>query len=87
MIEGTVGEIRLFAGSFEPRDWLFCNGKKLDISRYTALYTILGSKYGGDGRETFALPDIAPVLGAKTSSSYDDLNYVICISGMYPARN
>lgn len=86
MYEGTIGEIRLFAGNFEPRDWAFCNGQTLNIRGNEALYSILGNKYGGNGIKTFALPKIAPVLGADTSETYDDLNYVICLRGMYPSR-
>ncbi|PPT08624.1 hypothetical protein CKA32_000002 [Geitlerinema sp. FC II] len=58
----------------------------LEIEKNVALYTILGSKYGGDGRTTFALPKIAPVLGAETGATYDDLNYIICLNGLYPSR-
>ncbi|MFZ4639882.1 MAG: phage tail protein [Nodosilinea sp.] len=58
MQEGTLGEIRLFAGNFAPRDWAFCHGQLLPIAQYTALFSILGTTYGGDGRTTFALPDL-----------------------------
>lgn len=53
-----IGEIRLFAGSFAPRGWAFCEGQLLPISQNTALFSILGTMYGGDGRVTFALPDL-----------------------------
>ena len=53
-----IGEIRLFAGNFTPRGWAFCNGQLLAISQYQALFAILGTTYGGDGRTTFALPDL-----------------------------
>ena len=53
-----IGEIRLFAGNFAPRNWAFCDGRLLPISSYTALFSILGTQYGGDGRTTFALPDL-----------------------------
>ena len=86
-MEGMIGEIRLFAGSYEPRSWAFCNGQILSIEQNTALFSILGTKYGGDGRTTFALPKIAPVLGADTDSRYDDLNYMICLYGVYPSRS
>lgn len=56
-MEGTIGEIRLFAGNFAPRNWAFCNGQLLSIAQNTALFSILGITYGGDGRTTFALPD------------------------------
>ncbi|WP_100405647.1 phage tail protein [Bacillus solitudinis] len=53
-----VGEIRLFAGNYAPRDWAFCEGQLLAISQNTALFSILGTTYGGDGKTTFALPDL-----------------------------
>lgn len=53
-----IGEIRLFAGTYPPRGWAFCNGQTLQISQYTAVFAILGTYYGGDGRSTFALPDL-----------------------------
>jgi microcystin-dependent protein len=53
-----VGEIRLFAGNFAPRGWAFCQGQLLPISQNTALFSLLGTTYGGDGRSTFALPDL-----------------------------
>lgn len=56
--DGFIGEIRLFAGNFTPRTWMVCDGSVLSISTYTALFSILGTTYGGDGRTTFALPDL-----------------------------
>ncbi len=53
-----VGEIRIFAGNFAPRGWAFCNGQVLPIAQNTALFSLLGAAYGGDGRVTFALPDL-----------------------------
>lgn len=55
--EAFIGEIRMFAGNFEPRGWAFCDGRILSIAQNTALFSILGTTYGGDGRTTFALPD------------------------------
>lgn len=53
-----LGEIRLFSFNFAPRNWLQCNGSLLNISQYSALYALLGTIYGGDGVNTFALPDL-----------------------------
>ncbi|WP_034062637.1 phage tail protein [Lacinutrix jangbogonensis] len=53
-----IGEIMAFGGNFAPRSWAFCNGQLLAISQNTALFSILGTTYGGDGRTTFALPDL-----------------------------
>ncbi len=57
-MEGTIGEVRLFGGNFAPRAWAFCEGQLLAISSNDALFSILGTMYGGDGRTTFALPDL-----------------------------
>lgn len=57
-MEGTIGEIRMFAGNFAPRNWAFCQGQILQIRSNTALFSILGTQYGGDGTNTFALPDL-----------------------------
>lgn len=56
--EGYIGEIRLFAGNYAPQGWAFCNGQVLAISQYNAVYALLGTTYGGDGKSTFALPDL-----------------------------
>ena len=53
-----LGSIGLFAGNFAPRGWSFCNGQLLAINSNTALFSILGTTYGGDGRTTFGLPDL-----------------------------
>jgi microcystin-dependent protein len=58
MSDQFVGEIRMFAGNFAPTGWAFCNGQILPISQNTALFSLLGTTYGGDGRSTFALPDL-----------------------------
>jgi microcystin-dependent protein len=53
-----IGEIRMFGGSFAPAGWAFCNGQLIPISENDALFTLIGTTYGGDGQETFALPDL-----------------------------
>lgn len=53
-----VGEIRMFAGDFPPVGWAFCNGQLLAISQNTALFSLLGTQYGGNGTSNFALPDL-----------------------------
>lgn len=58
MSEPFIGEIVMFGGNFAPRNWMFCNGQLLSISQNTALFSILGTTYGGDGVTTFALPDL-----------------------------
>ena len=66
--EPMLAEIKLFAGNFAPRGWAFCDGQLLPIAQNQALFSILGTIYGGDGRTTFALPDLrgrAPI-GPRT---------------------
>ena len=58
MSEPFLGQIIMFAGNFAPRGWAFCSGQLLTISQNSALFSILGTTYGGDGRTTFALPDL-----------------------------
>lgn len=58
MSEPFVGEIRMFAGNFNPRGWAFCDGQLLAVAQNDALFSLLGTIYGGDGRTTFALPDL-----------------------------
>jgi microcystin-dependent protein len=58
MSEPFLGEIIMFGGNFAPRNWAFCNGQLLAIAQNSALFSILGTTYGGDGRTTFALPDL-----------------------------
>ncbi|NQY05169.1 MAG: phage tail protein [Flavobacteriaceae bacterium] len=57
-MEPFIGQIIAFGGNFAPRGWAFCDGQLLSISQNTALFSILGTIYGGDGRTTFALPDL-----------------------------
>jgi microcystin-dependent protein len=56
--EPLLGEIIMFAGNFAPRGWALCNGQLLSIAQNSALFSILGTTYGGDGRTTFGLPDL-----------------------------
>src|ERR687887_2296644 len=58
MADPFVGEIRIFAGNFAPTGWALCAGQLMPISQNTALFSILGTFYGGDGKTTFALPNL-----------------------------
>lgn len=58
MSQPYVGEVRMFAGTYAPAGWLFCEGQLLPISENDTLFTLLGTTYGGDGQSTFALPDL-----------------------------
>ena len=56
-----VAEIRIFPFNFAPKGWAFCDGQILPLSQNTALFSLLGTTYGGDGKTTFGLPNLAPV--------------------------
>jgi microcystin-dependent protein len=58
MSEPFIAEIRIFAGNFAPRGWAFCDGQLLPVSQNTALFSLVGTTYGGDGRSTMGLPDL-----------------------------
>ena len=77
MSDPFVAEIRVFAFNFAPQGWALCDGQILPISQNTALFSLLGTTYGGDGKSTFALPNlqgsmpIGPGQGAVLSNYYD----------------
>jgi microcystin-dependent protein len=58
MSQPFIGEIRMFAGNFAPAGWMFCEGQLIPISENDTLFNLIGTTYGGDGQETFALPDL-----------------------------
>jgi microcystin-dependent protein len=58
MADPFVAEIRIFGFNFPPKGWAFCDGQLLPLSQNTALFSLLGTTYGGDGKSTFALPDL-----------------------------
>lgn len=58
MSQPFIGEIRMFPGNFAPQGWAFCDGSLLSISQNDALFALIGTTYGGDGQNTFALPDL-----------------------------
>src|SRR5689334_7115849 len=58
MSDAFVAEIRIFSFNFTPKGWAFCDGQLIPISQNTALFSLLGTTYGGDGKSTFALPDM-----------------------------
>jgi microcystin-dependent protein len=67
-MDPTLAEIRLFAGNFAPLGWSFCQGQLMSIAENTALFSLLGTTYGGDGQVTFALPDFRGRLATGTGS-------------------
>jgi len=76
-----IGEIRLFGGNFAPVDWNFCDGSLLQISQYTALFNLLGTYYGGDGTQTFALPDLRSRIPIHMGQGAGLTNYPLAASG------
>jgi len=65
-----IGEIRVFAGNFAPVGWLLCQGQILPISQYDVLFNLIGTTYGGDGQNTFALPNLASRIPYHQGSGY-----------------
>jgi microcystin-dependent protein len=70
-----VGEIRIFGFNFAPTGWALCNGQLLPISQNTALFSLLGTTYGGDGKSTFALPDFTGAAPMHAGTGPDGTNY------------
>src|SRR5438270_9252815 len=68
--ERYLGEIRMFGFTFAPRGWAMCNGQILSISQNTALFSLLGTTYGGNGQTTFALPDLRGRIPIHVSSTH-----------------
>jgi microcystin-dependent protein len=72
MSDPFVAEIRIFAGNFAPKGWALCDGQLMPISQNTALFSLVGTMYGGDGKSTFALPDLqgaSPMHAGQLSGS------------------
>jgi len=76
MSQPYVGEIRIFAGNFPPAGWAFCDGQLLPISENDVLFQLIGTTYGGDGQETFAMPDLRGRLPMHMGTGSDGVTYV-----------
>jgi microcystin-dependent protein len=85
MTDPLIGEIRMFAGSYEPRGWAMCDGRLLSISRHSALFSVVGTAYGGDGMTTFALPDLRERVPSSTHEGPGP-SFIIALEGNFPAR-
>jgi microcystin-dependent protein len=70
-----VGEIRMFAGNFAPNGWMFCEGQTLPISENEVLFQLIGTTYGGDGEETFNLPNLASRVPIHMGTGPDGTTY------------
>ena len=68
-MEGTLAEIRMFAGNFNPRGWLYCQGQLLPIAQWTAVFALVGTTYGGNGQTTFGVPDFRGRIGVGAQFS------------------
>lgn len=77
-MDELIGAIKLVAFNYAPTQFMPCDGAQLNISQNQALFALLGNTYGGDGKTTFALPQLqAPSKG---------LQYIICVQGIWPQR-
>ena len=72
-----VGEIRMFAGNFAPNGWMFCEGQTLPIAENEVLFQLIGTTYGGDGEETFNLPNLASRVPIHMGTGPDGTTYQI----------
>jgi microcystin-dependent protein len=72
-----IGEIRMFAGSFAPAGWAMCDGQLIPISENDALFTLIGTTYGGDGQETFALPNLQSRIPMHMGTAKSGTTYTI----------
>jgi len=81
MYEQFIGQIQLFPYNYAPRDWAFCEGQLLQIVENQALFSLIGTTYGGDGKSTFALPNL------KGKEPDPNMQYCISLQGIYPSRS
>jgi microcystin-dependent protein len=81
MADPFIGEIRMFACSFAPKGWARCEGQLLPLSQNTALFSVLGVMYGGDGRSTFGLPDLRGAVPIASGESTTGTTYYVGETG------
>lgn len=96
MYEPFIGETSQFPYNFAPRGWAFCHGQTLQIQQNAALFSLLGTSFGGDGVHTFALPDLRPkdangnLITIEVGDMYEGKPYMetcIALEGVYPSRD
>jgi microcystin-dependent protein len=97
MSEPLLGEIRMFTGNFAPQGWAMCNGQLLPINQYQAVFSILGTTYGGNGTSNFALPDLrgrvpihlgqGPGLSPYIQGQSGGVENVTLLSSQMPVHN
>jgi microcystin-dependent protein len=81
MGDSLMATIILFAGNFAPRGFAFCEGQLINIAENTAVFSLLGTTYGGNGTTTFALPDLR-----EAEKGLGGARYVFAMEGIYPSR-
>lgn len=81
MAQPYIGEIRMFGGNFAPAGWAFCDGQIMPISENDALFTLIGTTYGGDGQETFALPNLQSRVPIHAGQGSGLPNYQLAETG------
>jgi microcystin-dependent protein len=82
MGDSILASIILFGGNFAPRGFAFCEGQTISISNYTAVFSLVGTTYGGNGTSTFALPDFR-----EAEKSLGGARYIIALEGIFPSRS
>ena len=75
MAQPYIGEVRMFAGNFAPAGWMFCSGQTLPISENETLFQLIGTTYGGDGEETFQLPNLQSRIPIHMGTGPDGTTY------------
>ena len=81
-MDQVVGDIQLFVFDYAPDGWMKCEGQTLSISEYPALFSLIGTKFGGNGMTTFCLPDLRNALPMQGKG----MNYCIAYVGLYPSQ-
>ena len=96
MYEPFIGQLCQFPYNFAPKGWAFCHGQILSISQYPALFSLVGVNFGGDGRSTFALPDLRPkdsqgkpmeIYIGQDSQGKPYMETSIALEGLFPSRD
>lgn len=96
MDEAFIGQIQQFPYYFPPRNWAFCEGQLIPVAQNTALFSLLGTTFGGDGVHNFALPDLRPrdkdgnIVNINVGDIHDGKPFMhtsICLYGIYPSRD
>ncbi|MTK53598.1 phage tail protein [Paludibacter sp.] len=85
-MEPYVGTIKLFPFAFAPVGWLLCNGASVSNNTYQALYSLIGTKYGGTAT-SFQLPNLTNTAPTSPSASVQQMAYYIAVTGLYPSRS